>query len=104
MGKLRSHLKKIDYDDWKYRHNSVKLVKPYMFILCWCWSYVHNLAILEYGGCHDNTVIEMVPEMYYYIQKCITMYYLTVSMATEKQPEAMKCAAYVNSSSQCTLK
>ena len=59
---------------------------------------------MEFGGCHDNTVIEMVPEMYYYIQKCVTMYYLTVSMATAKQPEAMKCAAYANSSSQCTLK
>ena len=90
-------MKKIDYDNWKYRHNSIKLVKPYRFILC--WSYTHNLAIMECGGCHDNTVIEMVPEMYYYIQNCITMYYLTVSMATTKQPEAinvhcMKTASY----------
>ena len=58
-----------------------------------CWSYAHNIAIMECSGCHDNTVIEMVPDMYY----------LTVSMATAKQPEAMKCAAYANSSSQCTL-
>ena len=42
--------------------------------------------------------------MYCGVQKCITIYYLTVSMATAKQPEAVKCVAYENSSPWCILK
>ena len=42
--------------------------------------------------------------MYCDVQKCTTMYYLTVSMATAKQPEAVvKCVAYENSSPWYTL-
>ena len=79
-------------------------MKPYKFILCLGWSGNLHLSILGCHGCHDNTVLEVLQEMYCDVQKCIAMYYLTVSMATAKQPEAVKCVAYENSSPWCILK
>ena len=74
------------------------------FILCLGWSGTVHLSILGCGCRHDNTVVEVLQEMYCDVQKCITIYYLTVSMATAKQPEAVKCFAYENSSPWCILK
>jgi len=71
--------------------------------LCSSWLATPHHSYLGSGGCHDNTVVEVL-EMYCDIQKCITMYYLTISMATAKQPEAVKCVAYENSSPWCILK
>jgi len=68
------------------------------------WSGTLHLSILGCGGCHDNTAIEELQEMYCDVQKCTTMYYLTVSMATAKQPEAIKCVAHENSSPWYILK
>ena len=56
-------------------------VKPYKFILCSGWSATLQLSILGCGGCHDNTVVKVLQEMYWNVQKCITMYYSIVSMA-----------------------
>ena len=75
----------------------VPRVKPYKFILCLGWSGTLCLSILGCGGCHDNTVIKVLQEMYCDVQKCTTMHYLTVFMATAKQLEAVKCVAYENS-------
>ena len=72
-----------------------KLIK---FYLCSGWLATPYLSILGSGGCHDNKVIEVLQEMYCDIQKCFTMYYLTVSMATTKHPEAVQHVPYENSS------
>ena len=75
--------------------------------MCSGWSAILHLSILGSGSCHDNTVVELhtpvVQEMYCDVQECITMYYLTVSMATAKQPDAVKCVTYENSSPWCIL-
>jgi len=63
-------------------------------------SSAFNLGIY----CHDNTVVKVLQEMYWNVQKCITMYCLIVSMATAKQPQVVKCVAYENSSPRCILK
>jgi len=89
-----SFLKK-DYRNWKYWYCIAKseAIKVYFVFGLVGHSLAFNLGC---GGCHDNTVRSFARN----VLRCTEMYYyfLTVSMATAKQPGAIKCVAYENSS------
>jgi len=65
-----------------------KILKPYKFIMCLGWLATLQPSILGCGGCHDNTVVKVLQEMYYYVL-------LNCIYGNSKTTRgAVKCVAY----------